>query len=364
MSYIPFEPRPVLILAGGTGGHIFPGIAVARALHARGVPVLWLGSAGGMETRLVPAAGIAIETINVRAVRGKGLVRLLLSPFAIARAVLQSVAVLRKHRPRAVISFGGFAAGPGGVAAWLLKTPLLVHEQNRAPGLTNRILVRIARQVLCGFPDTFPGRTSQWLGNPVRAPLTDLPPPDQRVRGNGDALRILVLGGSQGARALNQALPVALARLGSAVPYQVRHQCGANQHEVTRTAYARMQVLAGIEPFIEDMAAAYVWADLVICRSGALTLAELCAVGVASVLVPFPHAVDDHQTRNAEFLTEHAAAVLLPESPDLARHLAAEILRLHRDRVTLLAMAQAARTLARPHAAEQVVDAIITEAAT
>lgn len=362
MSYIPFEPLPVVILAGGTGGHIFPGIAVARALHARGVPVLWLGSAAGMETRLVPAAGIAIETIAVRAVRGKGVLRLLLSPFVVARAVLQSLAVLRKHRPRAVISFGGFAAGPGGIAAWLLKTPLLVHEQNRAPGMTNRILMRIARQVLCGFPDSFPGRTTQWLGNPVREPLTVVPAPELRLVQREDALRILVLGGSQGARALNQALPLALARLGSAVPYQVRHQCGANQHDVTRTAYARMQVLASIEPFIEDMVAAYAWADLVICRAGALTLAELCAVGAASVLVPYPHAVDDHQTHNAEFLSQHAAAVLLPESPDLARHLAAEIVRLHRDRATLLAMAQAARALAQPRAAEQVADAIIAEA--
>lgn len=362
MNHIPFEPQPVLILAGGTGGHIFPGIAVARMLHARAVPVLWLGSDGGMETRLVPAAGIAIETIGVRAVRGKGVLRLLLSPFVVARAVLQSLAVLRRHRPRAVVSFGGFAAGPGAIAAWLLKTPLLVHEQNRAPGMTNRILVRIARQVLCGFPDSFPGRATQWLGNPVRAQLTQLPEPAKRMREHDGAMRILVLGGSQGAQALNQALPVALARLGTAVPYQVRHQCGANQHDATSKGYARMQVLASIEPFIDDMAAAYAWADLVICRSGALTLAELCAVGVASVLVPFPHAVDDHQTRNAEFLSEHAAAVLVPQSPDLARHLAAEILRLHRDRVTLLAMAQAARALAQPRAAEQVAEAIIAEA--
>lgn len=362
MSYIPFEPRPVVILAGGTGGHIFPGIAVARALHARGVPVLWLGSADGMETRLVPASGIAIETIRVRAVRGKGLLRLLASPWVIARAVLQALAILRKHRPRAVISFGGFAAGPGGIAAWLLKTPLLVHEQNRAPGITNRILVRIARQVLCGFPDSFPGRQSQWLGNPVRAQLTALPEPADRMREHDDALHLLVLGGSQGARALNQTLPIVMARLGTAVPYQVRHQCGANQRDATRANYERMQVRASIEPFIEDMAAAYAWADLVICRAGALTLAELCAVGVASVLVPYPHAVDDHQTRNAEFLSEQSAAVLLPESPDLARHLAAQILRLHRDRVSLLAMAQAARALAQPHAATEVAEAIIAEA--
>ncbi|PKM10942.1 MAG: undecaprenyldiphospho-muramoylpentapeptide beta-N-acetylglucosaminyltransferase [Gammaproteobacteria bacterium HGW-Gammaproteobacteria-5] len=363
MNHIPYEPQPVLILAGGTGGHIFPGIAVARALHARGVPVLWLGSAGGMETRLVPAAGVAIETINVRAVRGKGVLRMLLSPFVIARAVLQSIALLRKHRPRAVISFGGFAAGPGGIAAWLLKTPLLVHEQNRAPGLTNRILVRLARQVLCGFPDSFPGLNTQWLGNPVREALTTLPEPAKRVRNADDAFHILVLGGSQGARALNQALPVALARLGTSVPFQIRHQCGANQHDVTGKGYARMQVHASIEPFIEDMAAAYAWADLVICRAGALTLAELCAVGVASVLVPFPHAVDDHQTRNAEFLSQQSAAVLLPESPDLARHLAVEIVRLHRDRVSLLAMAQAAQALAQPRAAEHVAEAIIAQAA-
>jgi len=362
MSYIAFEPRPVLILAGGTGGHIFPGIAVARALHALAVPVLWLGSADGMETRLVPASGIAIETIAVRALRGKGVLRLLASPWLIARAVLQALAVLRKHRPRAVISFGGFAAGPGGIAAWLLKVPLLVHEQNRTPGITNRILARMARQLLCGFPDSFPGRDCHWLGNPVRAELTALPLPAQRLRANDAALHLLVLGGSQGARVLNQTLPIVLARLGTAVPYQVRHQCGANQRDATHDAYSRMQVRAGIEPFIEDMAAAYAWADLVICRAGALTLAELCAVGAASVLVPYPHAVDDHQTRNAEFMVAQSAAVLLPESPDLARHLAAQILRLHRDRASLLAMAQAARALAQPHAAEQVAEAIIAQA--
>lgn len=363
MKPIAYEPRPVVILAGGTGGHIFPGIAVAMALHAVGVPVLWLGSVGGMETRMVPAAGIAIETISVRGIRGKGALRLLLAPFAIVRAVIQAIGVLRKHRPRAVISFGGFAAGPGGIAAWLLKIPLLVHEQNRAPGFTNRVLARVARQVLCGFPDGFPGRPSQWLGNPVRERLTQLAEPAKRLRDGDDTLRILVIGGSQGAQALNRALPVALARLGTSVPYQVRHQCGANQHEATSTAYTRMQVNAGIEPFIDDMAAAYAWADLVICRSGALTLAELCAVGVASVLIPYPHAVDDHQTRNAEFLVEQSAAVLLPESPDLARHLASEIARLHRDRVSLLAMAQAARALAQPNAAAHVAQAIIAEAA-
>lgn len=364
MIPIAFEPRPVLILAGGTGGHIFPGIAVAMALHALGVPVLWLGSDGGMETRMVPAAGIAIETIGVRGVRGKGPLRLVLAPFAIARAIVQALGVLRRHRPRAVISFGGFAAGPGGIAAWLLKMPLLVHEQNRAPGFTNRVLARIARQVLCGFPDGFPGRPSQWLGNPVREVLTRVAEPAKRLRAHDDTLHILVIGGSQGAQALNRALPVALARLGTAVPYQVRHQCGANQHEATSTAYARMQVNARIEPFIEDMADAYTWADLVICRAGALTLAELCAVGVASVLVPYPHAVDDHQTRNAQFLAEQSAAVLLPESPDLARQLANEIARLHRDRVTLLAMAQAARALAQPNAAAHVAEAIISEATT
>jgi len=362
MSRVVSSAQPVVILAGGTGGHIFPGIAVAQALRQRQVPVLWLGAVGGMETRLVPAAGIRLETIAVRALRGKGAWRLLLAPLALLRALAQALRVLARSQPRAVISFGGFAAGPGGIAAWLLRRPLLVHEQNRAPGLTNRLLVRFASDILCGFPDAFHARASQWLGNPVRDAITALAPPEQRLGARSGGMRLLVIGGSQGARALNVALPDALSRLPAGIAVQVRHQCGAVQFETTCQAYVDVAVAASVEPFIEDMAAAYAWADLVVCRAGALTLAELCAAGVASVLVPFAQAVDDHQTRNAEFLRDHGAALLLPEGADLALRLVAVIARLYHDRAQRLAMAQAARALARADAAERVADAILARA--
>lgn len=350
---------PVLILAGGTGGHIFPGIAVAQVLRQRQVPVRWLGSVGGMETRLVPAAEIPLDTIAVRALRGKGVLRAALAPVTLLRAVGQALRVMRRNKPRAVISFGGFAAGPGGIAAWLLRRPLLVHEQNRAPGLTNRILARLATTILCGFPDAFPGRNTQWLGNPVRAPIAAVTAPEQRLRDRSGAMRILVIGGSQGARALNLALPEALSRMPAGSPVRIRHQSGTAQFKQTRDAYVQAGINASVEPFIDDMAAAYAWADLVVCRAGALTLAELCAVGVASVLVPFAQAVDDHQTRNAEFVRDHGAALLLPEGDDLAARLSSALSQLAGAPEERLRMAKAARGLARAEAAEHVADAIL-----
>ncbi|MFN3843599.1 MAG: undecaprenyldiphospho-muramoylpentapeptide beta-N-acetylglucosaminyltransferase [Rehaibacterium terrae] len=355
-------PHPVVILAGGTGGHIFPGLAVAQALRERAVPVLWVGAHGGMETRLVPAAGFAIETIAIGALRGKGMLTLLLAPLRVLRAVAQAWSLLRRHRPRAVISFGGFVAGPGGLAAWLQRRPLLVHEQNRAPGLTNRVLARIAQRVLCGFPDSFSGIDTETVGNPVRAEIAVVPPPAQRFAGREGALRLLVLGGSQGARALNVALPKALAALRHQLEVQVRHQCGQALHAEAERAYAEAGVAASVEPFIDDMAEAYGWADLVVCRAGALTLAELCAAGVGSVLVPFPQAVDDHQTRNAEYLVERGAARLVPQADDLAERLTANLRELLADRAALLAMAQAARALAMPEAAQRVAEACLEEA--
>lgn len=348
---------PVLILAGGTGGHIFPGLSVAAALQARGVPVCWLGADGGMETRLVPAHGLPIDTIAVKGLRGKGLGALLAAPWRVLSAVLAARRVMRARQPAAVISFGGYAAGPGGLAARLLGIPLLVHEQNRAPGLTNRVLARLARCVLTGFPQTFRGVDEVLVGNPVRAPIAALPPPAQRLASRNGALRLLVLGGSQGARALNEAVPRALATLGGSV--HVRHQCGEKLREEAERAYAQAGVVARVEPFIGDMAEAYANADLVVCRAGALTLAEVCAAGVGSVLVPFPQAVDDHQTRNAEYLVEHGAAVLLKQGPALADELRATLSALNDDPARRLAMAEAARGLARPDAAARVADAVL-----
>lgn len=352
--------RPVMILAGGTGGHIFPGLAVAKVLRERGVPVVWLGAVGRMETRLVPEHGIDIDALEIAGLRGKGKLALLTAPLRVLRAVRAAAVVLRKRQPRAVISFGGFAAGPGGLAARWLRLPLLVHEQNRAPGMTNKVLARVARRVLSGFPGSF-ARGEETVGNPVRAEIAALPAPGERLAGRGGPVRLLVLGGSQGARVLNQAVPAALAALGRS-EIVVRHQCGEALRGEAEAAYAQAGVVASVEPFIADMAAAYAWADLVVCRAGASTLAELCAVGVASVLVPFAAAVDDHQTRNAEYLLQAGAAVLLKQSDTLASELQAALPVLLDDAARRLAMAQAARSLARVDAAERIADIILEEA--
>lgn len=353
----PASAAPVMIFAGGTGGHIFPGLAVAAALRARDVPVVWLGADGGMETRLVPQHGIAIETIAISGLRGKGAGTLLRAPLRVLSAIRAAARVLRKHRPRAVISFGGFAAGPGGIAAALAGIPLLVHEQNRAPGMTNRVLVRFARRVLTGFPDAFPGRETV-VGNPVRSVISDIATPRERFAGRAGALHVLVLGGSQGARALNDAMPQALSRLQDK-EIEVRHQCGEKMRQDAVRAYAAAGVDASVEPFIADMAAAYAWADIVVCRAGALTLAEVCAAGVASVLIPLPTAVDDHQTKNGLYLVERDAAVLLKQDATLAERLATTLGELAGDPAKRLAMADAARSLAMPDAADRVVDAVL-----
>jgi UDP-N-acetylglucosamine--N-acetylmuramyl-(pentapeptide) pyrophosphoryl-undecaprenol N-acetylglucosamine transferase len=350
--------RPVMILAGGTGGHIFPGLAVAAALRARGVPVSWLGADGGMETRLVPQHGISIDTIAVKGLRGKGVTALLGAPLRVFQAIRAAMRVLKLRAPRAVVSFGGYAAGPGGIAAKLRGVPLVVHEQNRAPGMTNRVLARFARRVLTGFPQTFKGIDEDVVGNPVREAIAALPAPAQRFAARNGALRLLVLGGSQGAAALNRAVPKAIASLRHDAAWQVRHQCGEKMVDAALAAYRDAGIEASVEPFIADMAAAYAWADLVVCRAGALTLAEVCAVGVASVLVPFPQAVDDHQTRNAQFLVERGAAHLLPQGEHLAAQLADTLASLA-SREALRPMADAARSLARRDAAARVADFVM-----
>ena len=349
-------PVDVMILAGGTGGHIFPGLAVAHELRRRGLAVGWLGSEGGMETRLVPQHGIDVDTIAIRGVRGKGAATLLVAPFKLMSAVSAARAVLSKRRPKAVISFGGFAAGPGGLAAKLAGIPLYVHEQNRAPGMTNRVLSKMARRVLTGFPGSFAGETV--VGNPVRDEIAQVAPPAGRFDGRNGPLRLLVLGGSQGAAALNRAVPQAIASLVDRDAWIVRHQCGERMLDDARAAYRDAGVDATVEPFIADMAAAYAEADLVVCRAGALTLAEVCAVGVASVLVPFPQAVDDHQTKNAQYLVERGAARLLPQGERLVAQLADSLESLA-SRDALRPMADAARALARPDAATRVADLVM-----
>jgi UDP-N-acetylglucosamine--N-acetylmuramyl-(pentapeptide) pyrophosphoryl-undecaprenol N-acetylglucosamine transferase len=361
-SRIPnLESRPVLIMAGGTGGHIFPGLAVAECLRVQGVPVVWLGAVGGMETKVVPAQRIELHTVAVGGLRGKGLKTRLMAPLMLLRALFASLLVLHKVRPRSVLSMGGYVAGPGGLAAWLLRRPLLVHEQNRVAGFTNRKLAGLAKRVLAGFADALP--QAEWVGNPVREAIAALPSPAARMAGRDGKPRLLVLGGSLGARALNLALPQALALLAPAQRPEVLHQCGSRGLDEARAAYAKAGVEAQVVPFIDDMAGSYGWADLAVCRAGALTLAELAAAGLGAVLLPFPHAVDDHQTRNAEVLMAAGAAELMQESALDVQILAQRLESLLGDRSRLLAMAEAARTLAKPDAAQVIARACLEVAA-
>jgi UDP-N-acetylglucosamine--N-acetylmuramyl-(pentapeptide) pyrophosphoryl-undecaprenol N-acetylglucosamine transferase len=356
---------PVLIMAGGTGGHIFPGIAVADELRSRGIPVAWLGARGRLEEQLVPKANIPLHTIAIGAVRGKGFLKLLRAPFDVLSAVLAARRVLRAVQPRSVLSMGGFAAGPGGLAAWLTRVPLVVHEQNRVPGVTNKVLAKFARRVLAGFADAFGANRAEWVGNPVRSSIAQIADPARRFGQRADLAQVLVLGGSQGAAVLNRTVPQALAllRAENRPSPQVRHQCGAAHADAARNAYVQAGVAARVETFIDDMAAAYVDADLVIARAGALTVAELAASGLGAVLVPFAAAVDDHQTKNAQALVAAGAAVLVPERDATPMRLAAVLDELLSDRARLTRMAQAARTLAKPDATARIADVCLEVAA-
>jgi UDP-N-acetylglucosamine--N-acetylmuramyl-(pentapeptide) pyrophosphoryl-undecaprenol N-acetylglucosamine transferase len=346
----------VLIMAGGTGGHVFPALAVAKALIERGARVSWLGTAAGIEARLVPANDLELHTIDVAGLRGKGALSWFVAPLRLARACLQALGVVRRLAPQLVVGMGGFAAGPGGLAARLTGRPLLIHEQNAAPGLTNRLLARIANTVLQAFPNTFAGDKVRSVGNPVRREILELPTPAERFTGRDKPVRLLVLGGSGGALAINERVPAALARIGEAVRPQVRHQAGRTL-EQAEAAYAAAGVTADVSAFIDDMAAAYGWADIVICRSGALTVAELAAAGVGALLVPYPYAVDDHQRANGQYLVNAGAATLIDQSALSVERLASEIEHLCADRAALLARAEAARSVAWPNSTDDIVAA-------
>ncbi len=351
------EARPVIIAAGGTGGHVYPGLAVAHELRARGVPVIWMGTRRGLEARVVPAAGIPMRWLSVSGLRGKGLWTWVLAPLRLAQALTQAGLILLRERPRAVLGMGGFVAGPGGLMAALLRYPLIVHEQNAAAGLTNRILARLSRRVLEGFAGTFePARRATATGNPVRREIAALAPPATRLAAHEGRLRLLVIGGSQGALALNRLLPEALAGLEASIRPRVRHQVGRRHLDVTREAYAEAGVEAELQAFIEDMAEAYAWADFVVCRAGALTIAELTAAGVGALLVPYPYAVDDHQSANARFMVEAGAGLMILQSELDAARLTRELEALCRDPKRVRAMAEAARGLARADATTRVAD--------
>lgn len=347
----------MLIMAGGTGGHIFPGLAVADSLQQRGAAVRWLGARGAMECRKVPASGIELDVVDIAGLRGKGLARWLQMPWKLLRAVVQAFRLLGENRPACAISFGGYAAGPGGLAARLRGIPLLVHEQNRIPGMTNRVLARLSARVLQAFPGTWDEKLDPVsCGNPVRKEVVELDPPEVRLADRNGPVRLLLTGGSQGALALNRLLPQALGQLPAEMEFEVRHQAGQRWVEQTEEAYRKVDIAANVSEFIEDMAAAYGWADLVVCRSGALTVSEVAAAGIAAIFVPYPHAVDDHQTRNAEYLFENGAALILPESGINAEVLADTLTALMSDRAGLRDMAVRARAAAAPDSAGRVAD--------
>ena len=382
------QHKKILIMAGGTGGHVFPGLAVAELWRAQGYQVTWFGTLHGLDAKLVPAAHLSFYQIKITGLRGKGLLGYLQAPWKILRATAQSIKLIRQLKPDVVLSMGGYVAGPGGIAAWLLRKPLIVHEQNAIPGTTNKLLSYFAKQILTAFPIAFKNhKKMRWVGNPIRASISELPIPATRLAGRTGALKILVLGGSQGAQKINRIIPELLAQFSESERPIVWHQTGAKHHEKTLQHYN--SVIAGVEarggaeadtlnaladkvpqrqdpepnvvPFIDDMTAAYNWADLVICRSGALTVSELAGAGVASILIPFPFAVDDHQTANAKVLVDVKAAIMIQERNLHVEQLSNLIQDLISHREKLITMATQARTLAKPECTQQVVEICLKE---
>jgi UDP-N-acetylglucosamine--N-acetylmuramyl-(pentapeptide) pyrophosphoryl-undecaprenol N-acetylglucosamine transferase len=342
----------ILIMAGGTGGHVFPGLAVADELRGRGWKVVWMGAKGGLEARLVPARGYPVEWIRAAALRGKGLAAALFLPLHLLVGFWQSARAIFRVRPDVVLGMGGYVAFPGGMMASLLTRPLAVHEQNAIAGLANRVLAGVADRKLEAFPGSLKG--AEWTGNPVRAEIAGIAAPAARYAARRGPLKLLVVGGSLGAKALNECLPRALALIDASERPAVTHQAGEKHLESLQKNYKNEGVKAETVAFIDDMARRYAEADLVVCRAGATTVAELSAAGMASVLVPYPHAVDDHQTANARFLADHGAAILLPQERLTPESLATLIRSL--DRAALAAMAKKAKALGKPDAARVVAD--------
>ena len=345
--------KTALIMAGGTGGHIFPGLAVAQELRARGWRVHWLGAPGSMESRIVPAQGFALELIDFSGVRGKGLATLALLPLRLLRAFWQARAVVRRVKPDVVVGLGGYISFPGGMMAVLAGKPLVLHEQNSVAGMANKVLASVADRVFTAFPNVF--KKGQWVGNPLRAPFTQQPGPQARFAGRSGPLRLLVVGGSLGARALNEIVPQALALIPVAQRPVVLHQSGAAQIDALRAHYAAAGVAADLTPFIDDTASAFAAADIIVCRAGASTVTEIAAVGAAAVFVPFPSAVDDHQTTNAQFLVQ-AGGGWLVQQRDLSPESLAKML-LNLERSALVDIALKAKNMQKINATHDVVTA-------
>lgn len=352
---------PIMIMAGGTGGHVFPGLAVAEALRARDRSVVWLGTKRGLEARVVPEAGIDVEWISIAGVRGRGFLAYLSAPFRVVGAVAQALGALRRRKPAAVLGMGGFVAGPGGVAAWLARKPLVLHEQNSVAGTTNRLLAPLAAKIFASFPDTFPAWAhAELVGNPVRSGIRPTDDPRERLEARrAERRRVFVIGGSQGARVLNQTLPLALARIPAAERPEVWHQAGRLNVDEARAAYAAAGVEARVDAFVDDVSSAFRWADVVVARAGASTLAELAIVGVGAILVPLPTAIDDHQTINARHFTRGGAGVAIAQRDLTPESLAAALTERLGDFEKLVAMAEAARREARLDAAERIAAACV-----
>ena len=353
--------KPIVIMAGGTGGHVFPALAVAEDLRQRGEAVVWFGTRAGIEARVVPAAGIPIEWLSVTGLRGKGLVTLLLAPFRLLRACWQALRILQRNQPKAVLGMGGFVAGPGGLMAWLLNIPMYLHEQNSIAGLTNRILSRFATRSYFAFPDVASSMPQgECIGNPLRADFEGMEDPAKALAARRDEpLQLLVIGGSLGAAALNRLMPEAIACLDVDNRPKIQHQCGEKHAEACGENYRAAKVEAEVVTFIEDMRAAYVWADLVVCRAGALTVAEITAVGRAALFIPFPYAVDNHQYHNARHLEQAGAAQIMLEADISAENLALKLQFFQQNRDALIDMAQKARGLHQADAASRLASDIL-----
>ncbi|SFE62960.1 undecaprenyldiphospho-muramoylpentapeptide beta-N-acetylglucosaminyltransferase [Nitrosomonas sp. Nm166] len=353
------RPRTILIMAGGTGGHVFPGLAVADYLRELGWHIVWLGTKAGMESTLVPQHGYATEVISFSGLRGKRLTTWLMLPLRLIKAFLQSVRIIRRVKPDVVLGMGGYPAFPGGMMASLFNKPLIIHEQNSLPGLTNKILASLADKIMLGFPGAMLANKEKivFSGNPVRSEIAQMEAPDKRFLGREGKLKLLVVGGSLGAQILNAVVPQALKLIPERLRPTVVHQAGTMHWETVKKVYADLQLEGEVRAFIDDMAKRYAASDLVLCRAGALTIAELSAAGVASILVPYPYAVDDHQTNNARFLSSHGAAMLVPQNELTAHKLAELLMNLTREK--LLGMSMIARSLAKPEATRIVAEACI-----
>ncbi|MDW3096309.1 MAG: undecaprenyldiphospho-muramoylpentapeptide beta-N-acetylglucosaminyltransferase [Gammaproteobacteria bacterium] len=348
--------QPVMILAGGTGGHVFPALAVANELRDRGVPIIWVGTNKGIESRVVPEAGFSLAIMNVQGLRGKGLLQYIRAPLIIIKALFESLSIILKYKPCALLGMGGFVAGPCALIGVLLRKPLIIHEQNAIVGLTNRLLAPLSRIMFTGFPIQYNKQNLEYCGNPVRSKFMEIANPEQRMVDRSASKRLLIVGGSQGAVSLNKFIPQALEIISSSIRIEVWHQTGANRQEFVLENYQKNNLQARVDEFIDDIDQAYAWADLIVCRSGAITLAEVAAVGLGAVLIPYPYAVDDHQTANAQSYVDAGAAKLISEIEMTAEKLAETLQILLGDSQKLMDMACAAKKLGQSNASKRVAD--------